>query len=226
MPIVLRCMALSVLVLVGETKEWIADIVDEAQKLWVGNGFEEGVDVGPLITKEAKDRAVNIVTQAVEEDGATLELDGRNVVVPGYESGNFLGPTVLSDVDENNLVYRAEIFAPLLVCLTAENLDEAIAIINRNRYGNGAAVFTSSGAAARRFQNDVEAGQIGINVPLPVPLPFFSFTGNKASIRGDVNFYGKKGVEFFTHIKTVTSNWQYGGGADLGGSVMPVLGKK
>jgi malonate-semialdehyde dehydrogenase (acetylating)/methylmalonate-semialdehyde dehydrogenase len=109
--------------------------------------------------------------------------------------------------------------------MTCATLEDAIKITNRNNYGNGCAIFTSSGAAARKYQFEIEAGQVGINVPIPVPLPFFSFTGNKGSIRGDVNFYGKSGVNFFTQLKTVTSNWQYEGG-DLGGVSMPVLGKK
>ena len=109
--------------------------------------------------------------------------------------------------------------------MTVPTLEDAIKITNNNSYGNGCAIFTSSGAAARKYQYEIEAGQVGINVPIPVPLPFFSFTGNKGSIRGDINFYGKSGVNFFTQLKTVTSNWQYEGG-DLGGVAMPVLGKK
>ena len=144
-------------------------------------------------------------------------LDGRGVVVEGYEDGNFLGPTVInlsqqqytnSEEEITNPAYTEEIFAPVLTVLTVPTLDDPISISNANAYGNGTAIFTSSGGAARKYQYEIEAGQVGINVPIPVPLPFFSFTGNKASMRGDVNFYGKSGVNFFTQLKTVTSNWQ------------------
>ena len=189
---------------------------------------------GPLISKDAAERAENIIQQSIDE-GASCLLDGRGVKVEGYESGNFIGPTVINlsdqqyvDLEEpiDNPAYTEEIFAPVLTVLTVPTLDDAISISNANPYGNGTAIFTTSGGAARKYQYEIEAGQVGINVPIPVPLPFFSFTGNKASIRGDVNFYGKSGVHFFTQLKTVTSNWQYAKGGDLGGVTMPVLGKK
>lgn len=187
-----------------------------------------------MISKDAKERAESIIQRSIDE-GATCMLDGRGVEVEGYENGNFLGPTVINlsdgryaDPDEEitNPAYTEEIFAPVLTVLAVPTLDDAIKISNSNAYGNGTAIFTTSGGAARKYQHEIEAGQVGINVPIPVPLPFFSFTGNKASIRGDVNFYGKSGVHFFTQLKTVTSNWQYREGADLGGVTMPVLGKK
>lgn len=128
--------------------------------------------------------------------------------VPGYESGNFIGPTILSDVKADMECYKEEIFGPVLLCMQAGSLEEAINIVNRNKYGNGASIFTSSGAAARKFQAEIEAGQVGINVPIPVPLPFFSFSGNKASFAGDLNFYGKAGVQFYTQLKTVTQQWK------------------
>ena len=172
--------------------------------------------------------------------GAACPLDGRGISVVGYEKGNFLGPTVIDlgrfSVDRRptaggvtitNPSYTEEIFGPVLTVLSVPTLDDAIAITNANKYGNGSAIFTTSGGAARKFQYEIEAGQVGINVPIPVPLPFFSFTGNKGSIRGDINFYGKGGVNFFTQLKTVTtSNWQYRGGSDFGGVNMPVLGKR
>jgi len=157
--------------------------------------------------------------------------------VDGFEDGNFVGPTIFNLGCTNaasdaatlsittNPAYSEKIFGPVLTILSVPTLDDAIAITNGNRYGNGASIFSSSGGAARKFQYEIEAGQVGVNVPIPVPLPFFSFTGNKASIRSDVNFYGKNGVNFFTQLKTVTSNWQYQRGADLGGMTMPVLGK-
>lgn len=225
-----RCMALSTLVLVGtpdETQEWIDDICDKASQLKVGPGMDPSSDVGPLITAAAKDRVTHIIAQAVQE-GATLELDGRTTkVLQGDESGggNFLGPTVLSNITPTNIAYTEEIFGPVLVCLRVDTLDDAIALINANPYGNGCALFTSSGSAARYFTHHVKVGQVGINVPIPVPLPMFSFTGSRASILGDLNFYGKSGVQFYTQLKTVTSNWPMetmNGNSSLGGVTMPI----
>ncbi|KAL1534404.1 Methylmalonate-semialdehyde dehydrogenase [acylating], mitochondrial, variant 2 [Salvia divinorum] len=161
----------------------------------------------------AKERVCRLVQSGVES-GARLLLDGRNIKVPGYEQGNFVGPTILADVTADMECYKEEIFGPVLICMQADSLDEAINIVNRNKYGNGAAIFTSSGIAARKFQTEIEAGQVGINVPIPVPLPFFSFTGSKASFAGNLNFYGKAGVQFYTQIKTVTQQWK-----DLPGGV-------
>lgn len=155
----------------------------------------------------AKERIHRLIQSGVES-GARLVLDGRNIVVPGYVSGNFIGPTILSDVTANMECYKEEIFGPVLLLMEADSLEEAINIINENKYGNGASIFTISGVAARKFQSEIEVGQVGINVPIPVPLPFFSFTGNKASFAGDLNFYGKAGVNFYTQIKTVTQQWK------------------
>ncbi|KAF3946077.1 hypothetical protein CMV_027618 [Castanea mollissima] len=146
-------------------------------------------------------------------------LDPLQVLeVPGYEHGDFIGPTILSDVTANMECYKEEIFGPVLICMEVDSFEEAINIVNRNKYGNGASIFTTSGVAARKCQTEIEAGQVGINVPIPVPLPFFSFTGSKASFAGDLNFYGKAGVNFFTQIKTVTQQWKdlpSGTGANL-----------
>jgi|UniRef100_A0A8J9S4K0 malonate-semialdehyde dehydrogenase (acetylating)/methylmalonate-semialdehyde dehydrogenase len=219
-----RCMALSTLILVGEAQDWLSDIVEEAAKLSVGAGWEDGVDVGPLITHDAKNRVLDIIHRSIDQ-GAEIPLDGRDVHVNEYSTGNFLGPTVLSKITPSNIGYQEEIFGPVLACLEAKNLEEAMQIVNSNPYGNGCAIFTASGAAARKFTREIQAGQVGINVPIPVPLPMFSFTGNKASIRGDLNFYGKSGVQFYTQLKTVTSNWPYRS-ADLGGMTMPTMGKE
>jgi malonate-semialdehyde dehydrogenase (acetylating)/methylmalonate-semialdehyde dehydrogenase len=174
-----RCMALSTLLLVGPTAQaWLPQLVEMAALLQVGAGWQPGVDVGPLISSESKARVVSIVDQA-EAQGATVWLDGRHVQVPGFSEGNFVGPTVLQVPDTSNAAYTEEIFGPVLTVLAVDTLEEAIAIINANPYGNGCALFTSSGAAARKFTAEVEAGQVGINIPIPVPLPMFSFTGNK-----------------------------------------------
>lgn len=146
--------------------------------------------------------------QSGVHQGAKLILDGRGIKVPGFEKGNFLGPTILTGVTPEMTCYTEEIFGPVLICLNADNLDDAISLINRNPYGNGTAIFTNSGAAARKFTQEIDVGQVGVNIPIPVPLPMFSFTGSRASIRGDINFYGKTGVQFFTQLKTVTSLWR------------------
>lgn len=202
-----RCMALSTAVFVGEAREWIPELVDRAKKLQVNAGDKPGADVGPLISPAAKQRVLDLVQSAVDE-GAQLDLDGRDITVPGYETGNFVGPTIISRVKPHMKCYTEEIFGPVLVILDTDTLDGAIDVVNNNPYGNGTAIFTSSGAVARKYQNRVDVGQIGVNVPIPVPLPMFSFTGSRGSFRGDMNFYGKAGINFFTQWKTVTTLWR------------------
>jgi len=200
-------MALSTAVFVGESKEWIKEIKEKAEKLIVGPGWDPKSEVGPVISKHSKQRIQKLIKNSTTE-GAKVLLDGSNVTVKGFENGNYIGPTLITNVKPNMEIYKEEVFGPVLVCLEAETLDDAIKLINANPYGNGTAIFTRSGAAARKFQHEVDVGQIGINVPIPVPLPFFSFTGSRASIRGDLNFYGKTGVHFYTFIKTVTASWK------------------
>lgn len=219
-----RCMALSTVVFVGDSESWERQLIERAKALKVNAGNEPDADLGPVISKQAKERICSLIQSGVES-GAKLLLDGRNIKVPGYEQGNFIGPTILSDVTADMECYKEEIFGPVLICMKADSLDEAINIVNRNPYGNGASLFTTSGAAARKFQTEIEAGQVGINVPIPVPLPFFSFTGSKASFAGDLNFYGKAGVNFYTQIKTITQQWKdlpSGRGVSL---AMPTSGK-
>lgn len=203
-----RCMATSVAVFVGSSKEWIPYIVEEAAKLRVGPGNAGNSDVGPLISLQAKQR-VEALIQSGKDEGAELLLDGRNPSVPkGFENGYFVGPTVFGKVKQGMQIYEQEIFGPVLCCVEVATLDEAIKFANENPYGNGTAIFTRSGSAARKYVDQIQAGQVGINVPIPVPLPMFSFTGNKASILGDMNFYGKAGVNFYTQLKTITSAWR------------------
>jgi malonate-semialdehyde dehydrogenase (acetylating) / methylmalonate-semialdehyde dehydrogenase len=202
-----RCMALSTAVFVGSSNEWIPEFVERAKDLKVSSGFEKTADLGPLISPEAKARVEELI-QSAKDEGATILLDGRGIKVPEFPKGNFLGPTIISNVKPHMKCYKEEIFGPVVVILHAETLDEAIELINSNPYGNGTAIFTNSGATARKFQNEIDVGQVGINVPIPVPLPMFSFTGSRGSIRGDVHFYGKQGVNFFTQTKTVTSLWR------------------
>ncbi len=218
-----RCMALSTAVFVGAAAEWIPEIAERAAALKVGPGHEDGVDVGPMISPAAVKRANAIIQDGVDAGGKLL-LDGRGVAPAGYESGNWLGPTLIAEAGPGNPAYEEEIFGPVLVTTAVDSLEEAIALVNANKYGNGTAIFTQSGAAARKFQHEVEAGQVGINIPIPVPLPFFSFTGNKASIRGDMNFYGKAGAHFFTQMKTITSSWRYNEASVGLSTSMPLLG--
>jgi malonate-semialdehyde dehydrogenase (acetylating)/methylmalonate-semialdehyde dehydrogenase len=201
-----RCMAVSVAVLVGEAKKWIPDIVEKAKSLKVSAGTEKGSDLGPLISKQAKQRIEGLIEKGVKE-GAKLELDGRNAKVPGYDQGNFIAPTIFSGVKPSHEIYKTEIFGPVLCLVDADSLDDALEIINSNPYGNGTGIFTQSGAAARKFQHEVDVGQVGINVPIPVPVPYFSFTGSRGSKLGDLGPYGKQAVHFYTQVKTVTARW-------------------
>lgn len=186
------------------------DLADKMKSIKIGYALDEGVELGPVITKESKQRILGILDKHEKEGGKFL-MDGRKYVNGKYPSGNFIGPTLLSHCSLNSTAYKEEIFGPVLVALTAKNIDEAIEMINSSKYGNGVAIFTRSGAIARKFQREIECGQVGINVPIPVPLPSFSFTGNKDSFRGDLNFYGKGGVHFYTQWKTVMSRWKQDG---------------
>ena len=201
-----RCMATSVVVLVGAAKQWLPDLKALAQKLKVNAGSEPGTDVGPVISKRAKARILELIESGIKE-GAKLELDGRDVKVPGYEQGNFVGPTLFSGVTTDMQIYTQEIFGPVLVVLEVDTLDQAIALVNANPFGNGTGLFTQSGAAARKFQSEIDVGQVGINIPIPVPVPFFSFTGSRGSKLGDLGPYGKQVVQFYTQTKTVTARW-------------------
>ena len=202
-----RCMALSVVILVGEAQAWIPELVARTRKLTVGNGALADTDVGPLISCAAKDRVESMIARGAAE-GATLELDGRLPTLSGAErDGNFVGPTIFSGVKPGMAIYDEEVFGPVLCISTAPSLEAAIAMINANPNGNGTALFTQSGAAARKFQEEVDVGQVGINVPIPVPVPLFSFTGSRASKLGDLGPYGKQVVMFYTQTKTITERW-------------------
>ncbi|GAF54218.1 CoA-acylating methylmalonate-semialdehyde dehydrogenase [Psychrobacter sp. JCM 18900] len=200
-----RCMALSVVVLVGESKQWVDEIVEKSAQLVVSAGKDDK-DLGPLISKQAKARVERLIQAGIDE-GAHLRLDGRGCQVAGYEDGNFVGPTILDNVTADMSCYTEEIFGPVLCIMYADTLEEAIEIINTNPNGNGTAIFTQSGAHAHKFQQDIDVGQVGINLPIPVPLPMFSFTGSRASKLGDLGPYGKQAVQFYTQTKTVISRW-------------------
>jgi malonate-semialdehyde dehydrogenase (acetylating)/methylmalonate-semialdehyde dehydrogenase len=201
-----RCMATSVVVLVGSSKDWLPELVEKAKTLKVNAGHEPKTDVGPVVSKAAKERILALIETGVKQ-GATLLLDGRDVKVQGYEDGNFVGPTIFSDVKTDMDIYTKEIFGPVLVVLAAQTLDEAISIVNANPFGNGVGLFTQSGAAARKFQSEIDVGQVGVNIPIPVPVPYFSFTGSRGSKLGDLGPYGKQVVQFYTQTKTVTARW-------------------
>jgi malonate-semialdehyde dehydrogenase (acetylating)/methylmalonate-semialdehyde dehydrogenase len=218
-----RCMATSVTVLVGEAQRWILDIVAKAKTLKVNSGTEKGADLGPVISKNAKQRILDLVAEGVRE-GAKLELDGRAIQVAGFEKGNFIGPTIFSNVTPSMKIYTTEIFGPVMVIVGVQTLKDAIDLVNANPFGNGTAIFTQSGAAARRFQNEIEVGQVGINIPIPVPVPFFSFTGSRGSKLGDLGPYGKQVIQFYTQTKTVTSRWFED--SALPGSVNTTIGLK
>jgi malonate-semialdehyde dehydrogenase (acetylating)/methylmalonate-semialdehyde dehydrogenase len=201
-----RCMAISVAVLVGEAKNWIDDIKGKMSEMKPGYWKNPESFYGPLISPQAKARVEALIAKGVEE-GADLLLDGRGLEVEGYPNGNWMGPSLFHNVTTDMSIYQEEIFGPVLCVMTADSLEEAIELINNNPYGNGTSLFTSSGAAARKFQHDIKVGQVGINIPIPVPLPFFSFTGWRKSFYGDQHAYGKQAVRFYTETKTVTARW-------------------
>ncbi len=205
-----RCMAISVAVFVGKSQEWIDDVAAEVAKVRPGLWDDPNAGYGPLINPAAKARVLELI-QSGKEEGATCLVDGSEFTVPGYESGNWVGPTVFTDVTPEMRIYKEEIFGPVLSCMAVETLSDAIALVNANPFGNGTSIFTNSGAAARKYQHEVEVGQVGINIPIPVPLPFFSFTGWKNSFYGDLHAYGKQGVRFYTETKTVTARWPESG---------------
>lgn len=205
-----RCMALSALLLIGDSEELLKKLVESAKSLEVGGGFGKDVEVGPVITPQSKTRIEDLIESA-EKEGAKILLDGRNYKPSDerFAQGNWVGPTIITGVEPHMRCYQEEIFGPVLVCPRVETFEEAIAFINKNEYGNGVAIFTESGSAAEYFRRHIEAGQVGINVPIPVPLPMFSFTGNKRSVAGGgaSTFYGSPGIRFFTQQQTVTSRW-------------------
>jgi malonate-semialdehyde dehydrogenase (acetylating)/methylmalonate-semialdehyde dehydrogenase len=200
-----RCMAASVAVLVGEARNWLPELVEKAARLTVGAGTDNP-DLGPVVSCAARERVLGMVAQGIAE-GATLSLDGRAIAVPGYPNGNFVGPIILSDVKPGMVVYDQEIFGPVLLVVQVDTLDQAIELVNANPNGNGTALFTQSGAAARKFQEDIDVGQVGINVPIPVPVPLFSFTGSRGSKLGDLGPFGKQVVLFYTQTQTITQRW-------------------
>ncbi|MCS6099225.1 CoA-acylating methylmalonate-semialdehyde dehydrogenase [Shewanella baltica] len=201
-----RCMAISVAVFVGAAKEWIPELKEALAKVRPGLWDDKEAGYGPVISPAAKARVLKLIKQGIDE-GAECLLDGSDFTVEGYESGNWIGPTMFNKVSTEMSIYKEEIFGPVLCCMESDSLEAAIELVNASPYGNGTSIFTASGAAARKYQHEIEVGQVGINVPIPVPLPFFSFTGWKGSFYGDQHAYGKQAVRFYTETKTITSRW-------------------
>jgi malonate-semialdehyde dehydrogenase (acetylating) / methylmalonate-semialdehyde dehydrogenase len=202
-----RCMAVSVVIAVGPAADrLVSAVANRASKIEVGPGDRSGVEMGPLITAAHRDRVAALVGEG-EREGATLVLDGRGTAVQDHPHGFWLGPCVMDGVRPEMRAYREEIFGPVLQVIRASSLDEAIGIINANPYGNGTAIFTSSGGAARRFEQEVQVGMVGVNVPIPVPTAHYSFGGWKDSLFGESHIYGEDGVRFYTRAKVVTRRW-------------------
>jgi malonate-semialdehyde dehydrogenase (acetylating)/methylmalonate-semialdehyde dehydrogenase len=200
-----RCMAISVAVAVGSVGDALVDAISaRLPKLRIGNGADPDSEMGPLITREHRDKVAGYIGEGAGS-GATVVVDGREADVPA--DGFFLGTTLLDNVTPQMSVYTDEIFGPVLCVVRAETYDEALELINANQFANGTAIFTRDGGAARQFQFDVEVGMVGVNVPIPVPVAYYSFGGWKASLFGDTHMYGPDGVHFFTRTKVVTSRW-------------------
>jgi malonate-semialdehyde dehydrogenase (acetylating)/methylmalonate-semialdehyde dehydrogenase len=213
-----RCMAVSVVVAVGTAgDELIGRMKDRIAELTVGPGTDPDSDMGPLITREHRDRVAGYV-DAGEREGAIVAVDGRNFSVAGHEDGFFFGISLLDHVTPDMSVYRDEIFGPVLSVVRTESYDDAVQLVNDNPWGNGTAIFTRDGGAARQFQFDAQAGMVGVNVPIPVPVSYYSFGGWKASLFGDSHIYGPEGVHFYTRGKVITSRWPdpHDRGVDLG----------
>ncbi|MCZ8378616.1 CoA-acylating methylmalonate-semialdehyde dehydrogenase [Mycobacterium sp. CPCC 205372] len=212
-----RCMAISACVAVGPiADDLVAKIAERTTPLKIGDGTKDS-DMGPLVTKAHRDKVASYI-DAGEADGAKIVVDGRSVEADGGEQGFWLGPTLIDHVTPEMSVYTDEIFGPVLSVVRVETYDEALDLINTNPYGNGTAIFTNDGGAARRFQNEVQVGMVGINVPIPVPMAYYSFGGWKASLFGDSHAHGMDGVQFFTRQKAITSRWldPSHGGIELG----------
>ncbi|ABG93181.1 methylmalonate-semialdehyde dehydrogenase (acylating) [Rhodococcus jostii RHA1] len=212
-----RCMAISALVAVGDiADELVAKIKDRTDTLKIGDGTQDS-DMGPLVTKVHRDKVASYI-DAGEKDGATIVVDGRTVQANGGADGFWLGPTLIDHVTTDMSVYTDEIFGPVLSVIRVGSYDDALELVNSSPFGNGTAIFTNDGGAARRFQNEVEVGMVGINVPIPVPMAYYSFGGWKNSLFGDTHAHGTEGVHFFTRGKVVTTRWldPSHGGLNLG----------
>ena len=215
-----RCMAISAVVAVGAAADPLVKLLEKkAKAIKVGPGDKDGMDMGPLVTAQHRDKVASYIAKGKSE-GARLVVDGS---APPVKEGFFLGTTLFDNVKPEMSIYRDEIFGLVLVVLRVQTLEEAIALINANPYANGTAIFTESGGAARRFENEVQVGMVGINVPIPVPVAFYSFGGWKNSLFGDLHVHGLEGVKFYTRTKVVTTRWPHQD-TPAPGFHMPTLG--
>ena len=202
-----RCMAISMIVAVGDAGDrLVPKLRERIAKLKVGSGSDPTSEMGPLVTQQHRDKVAGYVDAGVS-DGAQLVVDGRPLSVPGFEQGFFLGPCLFDQVTPAMSIYQDEIFGPVLGVTRVATYDEAIAMVHAHPYGNGVAIFTNDGGAARKFVAEVEVGMVGVNVPIPVPMAYYSFGGWKTSLFGDLHIYGRDGVRFYTRTKAVTSRW-------------------
>jgi len=202
-----RCMAVSVVVAVGDVADSLVEKIEiESQKLKVAPWTNSDSDMGPVISKEHKEKIENYIAKGVDE-GAKLLIDGRNYKIQGYENGYFIGPTLFDNVTKNMTIYKEEIFGPVVSVVRAKNYDEALSLVNNHKYGNGTSIYTSDGEIARHFTSNAQIGMVGVNVPIPVPMAFHSFGGWKQSLFGDHSMHGMEGVHFYTKLKTTTSRW-------------------
>jgi len=218
-----RCMAISAVVAVGAAADPLVKLLGQkARAIKIGPGERDGMDMGPLVTGQHRDKVKRYVDAGVKE-GASAVVDGRGLKIAGHEEGFFLGTTLFDHVKPEMSIYRDEIFGPVLVVLRVNTIEEAIALVNRNPYANGVAIFTESGGAARRFSNEVQIGMVGVNVPIPVPMAFYSFGGWKSSLFGDLHVHGVEGVKFYTRTKVVTTRWPHQD-TPAPGFHMPTLG--
>ncbi len=216
-------MAISVALPVGKATAdaLVKKLTERAQKLIIGAGTDKSSEMGPLVSKPHLEKVRGYVDSGVAE-GASLVLDGRGFVSPGAESGYFIGATLFDNVTTEMKIYREEIFGPVLSIVRVDDFNTAVNLINEHEFGNGAAIFTRDGDSAREFTTRIQAGMVGVNVPIPVPMAFHSFGGWKASLFGDHHMHGSEGVRFYTRLKTVTSRWPTGirSGADF---IMPTM---
>lgn len=219
-----RCMAISAVVAVGAAADPIVGLLKKkAEAIRIGPGTMDGADMGPLVSGVHRDKVKGYVDAGVKE-GAKLVSDGRGLVVKGHENGFFLGTTLFDNVKPAMSIYKDEIFGPVLIVLRVDTLEEAIALVNANPYANGTAIFTESGGAARRFEAEIQVGMVGVNVPIPVPVAFYSFGGWKNSLFGDLHVHGAEGVKFYTRTKVVTTRWPHQDTPAPGSFNMPTLG--
>ncbi len=219
-----RCMAVSVVVAVGDetADSLVENLVPRIQKLKIGPGSDPDIEMGPVINQQAYDRIRGLIDKGVEE-GAELVLDGRDFTMQGYENGYFLGGSLFDRVTVDMAIYKEEIFGPVLSVVRAPDYETAVDLVNRNQYGNGVAIFTKDGDAARDFAERVQIGMVGVNVPIPVPVAYHSFGGWKRSMFGDTHMHGMEGVRFYTRLKAITSRWPKSGVREGHSLTMPTM---